>query len=229
MTPRAALPVLVLTALLLAACGERGGGGAGERPDGAQDPLLPIPQASGTGVTGMPGAGTPGPRPGEVVAAQAVVPVDADGNPLPPEALAGVEGPEVPNPESGGADEPSPAEAIAVIRDYYSAINAGDYGNAYQLWADGGRASNQSLDAFEDGFAQTRGVSVEIGQPGNGDAVTGARLVEVPVTLLATQRDDTIRRFTGFYTLRRNVPGAEGASLEQFQWQIVSASLVEAN
>ena len=227
MSARLTLPALALSAaLLLAACGDRERG-AGARPDGAQDPLLPTPQASGTGVTGMPGAGQPGPRPGEIATAQPVVPLDENGNPIAQEAMAGVDGTVVGNPETGGADEPGAAEAIAVVRDYYGAINSGAYASAYQLWADGGRASNQSQDAFEEGFAQTRGVSVEIGQPTDGDAAAGSLFVEVPVTLLVSQRDDTTRRFTGFYTLRRIEPGVDGASQDQLQWRIAGASLVE--
>lgn len=228
MTARTTLPVLALVATLLVACGDRDGRGAGTRPDGSQDPLLPTPQASGTGVTGMPDAGRPGPQPGEVLPVEPVVPLDADGNPIPPDAVAGEDAINDPGNPEAGVDEPGPAEAVAVIRDYYGAINSGSYASAYRLWADGGRASNQSPDAFEEGFAQTRGVSVEIGQPTNGDAAAGSRFVQVPVTLLATQRDDTIRRFSGFYTLRRVAPGVDGASPEQMQWRIASASLTEA-
>lgn len=229
MTPRIALPVLALSIALLAACGDRDTRSAGARPDGAADPLLPTPQGAGSSVTGMPGAGTPGPQPGEQVAVEPEVPLDENGNPILPDAVAGEDAVLDPaNPETGTpAGEPGPADAVNVIRDYYGAINAGAFANAYQLWANGGRASNQSPEAFAEGFAQTRGVSVEIGEPSNGDAAAGSRFAEVPVTITATQRDDTVRRYTGLYTLRRVAPGIEGATPEQLQWRIASAALQE--
>lgn len=226
MTPRALL-ITVALASALTACGDRDSRNAGQRPDGAQDPLLPTPQTAGIGVTGMPGAGPPGPRPGEVATVEPVGPLDENGVPLPPPVAAPSDAIDPGNPESGGAGEPGPGEAIAVIRDYYSAINAGSFANAYRLWADYGRASNQSPDAFEEGFAQIRGVSVEIGTPSPGGGTLTSRSIDVPVTLLVTERDDSIRRFTGAYTLTRMRPGVEGASEDEQQWRIASTSLVE--
>lgn len=221
MTSRLLVPTLLACALL-AACGRDGASGAGARPDGSQDPLLPVPQASGSGVTGMPDAGTPGPQPGE----DAVEPqpaLDADGNPVLPDAVADADvGDPVQEAEAG----PGSDAALAVVRDYYGAINAGNFGAAYGLWADGGRASNQSPEGFAQGFADTRGVSVEIGAPGDVEGAAGSRFVQVPVTLLATQADGTQRRYTGRYTLRRSV--VDGATPDQQQWRISGAELSES-
>lgn len=213
MNPR--LAALALPTLLLAACGGSSDD-PGSRPDGAQDPLLPVPQAGRSGVTGMPDAGAPGPQPA-VEPATPAVPADAQGNSILPGAVAGEDGPDPLADGGAGSDA-----ALAVLRDYYGAINAGDFAAAHGLWADGGRASNQSPEAFAQGFAGMRGVSVEFGPPGvlDGDGV--ARMVQVPVTLVATQADGTERRQAGRYTLRRG-DGASGDG----PWRITAADVAD--
>lgn len=213
------LTTLACLALLLSACGGAGDGGPGARPDGAQDPLLPVPQAGRSGVTGMPDAGTPGPQPAPDVAEPAV-PVDAEGNPVLPDAVAEDDAGDPLDDGGPGSDA-----ALAVVRDYYGAINAGDFGTAYGLWADGGRASNQSPDGFAQGFAGTRGVSVELGAPSAIEGAAGSRFLQVPVTLVATQADGSERRYAGRYTLRRTV--VDGATPEQQQWRISAADIAE--
>src|SRR4051812_43875923 len=83
-----------------------------------------------------------------------------------------------PSPSSGPRDEaPAAATApraaraaqdetpVAVVRDYYASIAAHDFGRAYGLWGDRGRASGKSLADFTSGFAQTASVEVEPGAP----------------------------------------------------------------
>jgi hypothetical protein len=144
------------------------------------------------------------------------VPVDENGNPLLPEAAPGGE---------AAAAEPTVDDALAVVRDYYGAINSGDFGRAYALWSDGGNASGQSPQQFAAGFADTTGISVDMQPPGNVGAAAGSRYVEVPVTLVATQRDGSQRRYVGAYTLRRSM--VDGATPEQRAWRIGSADLRE--
>jgi hypothetical protein len=150
------------------------------------------------------------------VAEQPEVPVDENGNPLLPEAAPG---------EAVATTEPTAEDAVAVVRDYYGAINSGDFGRAYALWSDGGNASGQSPQQFAAGFADTTGISVEMQPPGNVRAAAGSRYVEVPVAVVATQRDGSQRRFVGAYTLRRSV--ADGATPEQRAWRIGSADIRE--
>jgi hypothetical protein len=161
----------------------------------------------------MPGRPGPGPI-GPPVTEQPAVPLDENGNPLPPESLEGT-----------SATEPTPEDALAVIRDYYGAINSGDFGRAHALWFDGGRASGQSLHQFAAGFAETTGVSVEMQAPSEIDAAAGSRYVEVPVTITATHRDGSQHRHTGKFVLRRAV--VDGATAEQRAWRIASAELGE--
>lgn len=205
--------------MLLSACGD-GGNDTTRRNSGTQDAdALPAPQRSGGSVTGMPAAPGPG-----------TVPI---GGPA-PESLPGPQAgsdsdlpPLEDNPETGllAADttmtpQPAPAgleQAVSVVRDYYAAINARDYARAYSLWSDGGRSSGQSPQQFSEAFAETAGITVQIGEA----ADAGGRFVEVPVTLTATRRSGEVRRFLGSYSLRRAGADASG------QWRIAAADLRE--
>jgi hypothetical protein len=207
--------VLLLCTLFTTACGDRKDQGATTTKAATEQ--LPAPGGtSGGGVTGMPdrpGPGPVGPPVAEVPEAPDV-PLDENGNPVLTEA-----------PGDVAAAEPTPEDAVAVIRNYYEAINSGDFDRAYALWSDNGRSSGKSPQQFAAGFADTTGVSVEMHSPGNVDAAAGSRYIAVPVTITATQRDGSQRRFAGKYVLRRAV--VDGATPEQRQWRIASADLGE--
>lgn len=231
-----ARPLLIAAiGLALAACG--GGKEEQARVNGVADEALPAPQGRpGSGVTGMPAKPGPGQigLPAEVQPAPVML--DENGNPILPDGLpaegvpgddataALIDGTTPPGVETE-ATEPTPQDAVAVVRDYYAAINGRNFDQAYALWSDGGRASGQTPQQFADGFADTGGVSVEILAPSRVDAAAGSRFIEVPVTLTATQRDGNQRRYVGAYTLRRAV--VDGASAEQRAWRIASADLRE--
>lgn len=229
-----------LLALALSACGGREDGDARRDAASATAEGLPAP-AGGSGVTGTadiaPGGSGTAPALGKEPPPE---PDPASADPffqqLPPL-------PEI-NPETGlaadpdgdgpldappaadaGAAEPTAADAVAVVRDYYVAIDRGDHAGAYRLWDEGGAASGQTPEQFAAGFAQTRGIAVEIGAPGRVDAGAGNRYVQVPVAIAATQADGSIRRFAGTYTLHRSV--VDGATAAQRDWRIRDADLRE--
>ena len=204
---------LLLATLLASACGKDERQRTGQGSDPAAQ--LPAPTGATGGVTGMPDRPGPGPV-GPPVAQQPEVPLDENGNPLLPEAAPG----------DVGAAEPSTDDATNLVRDYYAAINSGDFGRAYALWSDGGGASGQSLQQFAAGFADTTGVSVDMQPAHDVEAAAGSRYVQVPVAIVATQRDGSQRRYTGSYTLRRSV--VDGATPEQRAWRIGAADLREA-
>lgn len=233
---RAATLALVL---LLAACGGADDGDAARGAAQGTDDALPTPAGIG-GVTGTPdvapGPGAQGPALGG--AAPAPSPADQD-LVIDPSLPGGVVNPETglavdpdgdgpltapPAPDTGAA-EPTAADAVTLLRDYYAAINARDYARAHGLWANNGAASGQTTLQFAGGFARTQGVSVEVGAPGVEDAGAGQRYIEVPVSLSATQLDGSIRRYAGRYVLHRTV--VDGASAEQRAWRIRSADLRE--
>ena len=156
------LAALLLCTLLITACGDRKNPATPAGDDATEQ--LPAPAGAAGGVTGMPDRPGPGPV-GPPVAEAPEVPVDENGNPLLPEA----------SEEGTAVPEPTPDDAVAVIRSYYEAINSGDFGRAYVLWSDGGRSSGKSPQQFATGFADTTGVSVEMQSPGNVDAAAGSR------------------------------------------------------
>lgn len=235
-TPRPFIPVapLLLAALLLGACGDKAADGQRTQESGASG--LPTPQSTTGSVTGMPDR----PGPGDVSTIAGLppdTPVASDGSvgepPLegnPETGMSpGAPGSGEPLLTPGGLPrgEPGPAEAVDTVREYYANINAGSFARAYTLWSGNGEASGQSPQQFADGFGDTTGVSVEIREPSAMDAATGSRFIQVPVAVAATQRDGSVRRYAGTYTLRYSV--VDGASAEQRHWRIASAELREIN
>lgn len=201
--------ILLLACCLLAACG--GDKDAAGKKSGTDD-ALPKPDAVSGSVTGMPTPGTPTPVPQQ--------PVDA-----PPEIA--LDTPPAGEAAQLGAAEPGAGSdaAMAVLRQYYLAINARDYATAYAQWSDGGRASGQSPQQFSNGFTGTEGVSAELGTPGPVEGAAGSRYVQIPVSLQARMTDGTLQHFAGSYTLRMSV--VDGATAAQRSWHIASASLRE--
>jgi hypothetical protein len=217
---------IVCCVMLLAGCG-RHDTAVTTGTDGESDVTLPKPAATGGSVTGMPskpGPGQIGPPPEQsslAGSASSTGSGDAlvDGMPSDAVDTAGA-------PPAGDVvmpAEPTPADAVAVIRDYYRAIDSLDFAHAWSLWSDGGRSSGQTLQQFADGFANTAHVAIDTGAPGSIGAAAGSRFIQVPLTVQATTRDGGVQRYSGTYTLRRAV--VDGASAEQRAWRIASATL----
>ena len=125
---------------------------------------------------------------------------------------------------SGDVGARDPEAAVAVIRDYYAAIDQQDYRRAYRHWGDEGKASNQSFKGFADGFKHTASTSVEIGKPGLIEGAAGSSFITIPVTVAAVSDRGARQRFTGSYVLR-HVNDVLGSTLAQRRWHIASASL----
>lgn len=220
----------LILACALAACGDED---AQRRPGNAGVEPLPQPEQASGAVTSMPTR----PGPGEV---------PLGGEPPPPAPLfAADERFGMPlledNPETGlgeagavadgsatgaGAAEPTPADAAAVLRQYYAAIAAGDHARAHGLWSDGGAASGQTLDQFGAQFAQVAAIEAHVGDPGAVGAAAGSRYVEIPVMLRITRVDGSRFSQAGRVVLRRAV--VDGASAEQRAWRIASADVRDA-
>lgn len=122
------------------------------------------------------------------------------------------------------ATDKTPAAARAVVERYYDAIEHGRYRTAYLCWSDGGRASGKSYAAFVRGFARTAHSRVVAGRPLSGDGAAGSIFIDVPVTVVATQKNGSRQRFRGRYTLRR-VNDVDGATPDQLRWHFASAHL----
>lgn len=223
---RCALPLaaLAIAASLLAGCAA-GGDDDATSNHAADAASLPQPEGGATSVTGMPDPGTATPTPAAPLPAGGggEVPIPPDVQALPAQETATA------IPPTGGGLPPMPAaedgpgaeQAVAVLRDYYAAINIRDFAAAYRLWRPD--RVGQSASQFEAGFADTLGVSAQFGPPGPVDAGAGQRHIEIPATITATRRDDGTQRFRGTYVLQRTV--VDGASDEQRQWRIVQGDL----
>jgi hypothetical protein len=227
----------VCTVLILAACS-----GNNKAPDNgsvaASDEItLPKPEATGGSITGMPDRPGPSLAGASAGSLAATRPSDAtmanDGNVVAPSADGNMPGDGLapPGTETTAnlslAEEPTPQDAVAVVRDYYAAIDDHNYAHAWALWSDGGRTSGQTPQQFADGFANTSKVAVQIDVPGRMDAAAGSRYIEVPVAIDATQRDGSVRSYSGSYTMRR--AAVDGATADQRAWRIASAKLHEVN
>jgi len=212
---------------VLTGCGRHDAATAQADGSSTDDAGLPKPAPASGSVTGMPtrpGPGQIGAPTAALPPADATAPTEADSD----VAVAGEDATGDANEAATGGDvalavEPTPADAVAVIRDYYRAIDGLDYAHAWSLWSDGGRSSGQSPQQFADGFSNTAHVSVDAGQPGDMEGAAGSRFIQVPVTIEALKRDGGTQRYAGTYTLRRAV--VDGATPEQRAWRIASASL----
>lgn len=218
MTTRPLLSLLaVALSLVLALPGcKRESATAGTSGEAGDDVALPRPDAGDGSVTGMPDEPGPG-----AIGPPTVADTGSAGD---PEIVFDEE---VADPASVDVvpGEPSAADAVAVLRDYYAAIGAQDYARAHALWSDGGSASGQTLEQFANGFANTASVVAEPGEPGRVEPAAGSRYIEVPVSITATRDDGSVHRYLGNYTLRRAV--VDGASAEQRAWRIATADIRE--
>ncbi|MGE0134409.1 MAG: hypothetical protein AB7L91_03590 [Dehalococcoidia bacterium] len=122
--------------------------------------------------------------------------------------------------------EPTPADAVAVVREYIADLDAARYDEAYAAWEPG--QNPLTFEQFEAGYAHTVSVSVDIGEPGPVDAGAGQRYIEVPVVIHSTLDDGTKQTFDGTFTLHRtaNIPGS---TIEQRHWHIYSASIAQTS
>jgi hypothetical protein len=213
----------------LAAC--KGRDSAADKQAQAEQEGLPAPAGAAGSITGMPDKPGPGQVAtvgGEPPAVESTEETGAEVDPENPETglLPGGASTETGDAGSQGAvAEPTPEDAVAVVRDYYDSINSRSFARAYSLWSDDGRSSGQTPEQFAAGFAETAKVDVEVQAPGRVDAAAGSRYIEVPVAISATRNDGSVHKYVGAYVLRRAV--VDGATDEQRAWRIGSADIRE--
>lgn len=131
---------------------------------------------------------------------------------------------EIPAPSENASEQEQQTEAVAVLREYYEAIDARDYERAYKAWGSHG-PPGQTLEEFRRGFADTNRVRIETGAPSRMGAAAGSRYIEVPVTIVATTTSGSERRYEGTYTLRRVV--VDGAPEAARKWHIDRAEITQ--
>ena len=126
--------------------------------------------------------------------------------------------------EASGIPLPPPdvSDPTVLLRSYFEAINRREFALGYSYWDNLGLASQQSFTQFEQGFATTKQVKVDIGTPQYG-AGAGNLYADLPVAIAATQSDGSIRSYTGTYTAHRaNVP-----PFDQLGWRIEAAKVTQ--
>ena len=155
--------------------------------------------------------------------------VNTSASPTPsatPRATSTVIGDPTPTTEPLPPDAKGVQSAIDVVHEYYEAINARDLKKAYELWSGNGKASQQSFEEFRDGFANTVSVRVDTsGEPGHIEGAAGSQYVAIPARIYAATKDGKEPKFWGEYVLRRSM--VDGATPEQRQWRIYSATIKE--
>lgn len=122
--------------------------------------------------------------------------------------------------------ETSAQGAANVLQSYFALIEQRRFGEAWRLWADGGRASGASETDFGARFAGYREYHANIGAPGEIEGAAGSLYVEVPVQVYGRRADGTPFSATGPATLRRvnDVPGSTEA---QRRWHISAIAIAE--
>jgi hypothetical protein len=113
------------------------------------------------------------------------------------------------------------ADPTALLGAYFDAINHHEYARAYTYWNNLGQASQQTFAQFEQGFATTGSVAFMMGTS-QVQGAAGSLYASVPIVVVSTERDGTMRSFCGTYTVRRpNVP-----PFDQLGWRIEQAQIV---
>lgn len=129
---------------------------------------------------------------------------------------------------AGCTIQPKSGEGAAdVVKRYYEALAAHDYGTAYSQWRGEGEGSGKTYAQFILGFTHTRATTVSIDGPGDVEGGAGSLYVTIPVTVDAVLDDGTRQRFKGSYDLRR-VNDVDGATAEQLRWKLSGATLKPA-
>lgn len=121
----------------------------------------------------------------------------------------------------------SAQEGADIVRRYYTLIASHSYGEAWRLWDDDGKASQQTEPAFEAAFADDADYCADIGTPGEIDAGAGQRYVTVPVKVHIRSKTGATAELAGEVVLHR-VGDIDGATPAQRQWHIHGIDLKPA-
>lgn len=146
--------------------------------------------------------------------------IDPDGPVSPPEPGRPGGLPDDRTPVSEAPFTATSAQGAAnVMQTYYALIGEGKYGEAWRLWSDGGKASNQTEAAFAQSFKAYRSYHAQTGGPGPVEGAAGSLYVEVPIVIYGRYADGRELHQSGKATLRR-VNDVPGATVEQRKWHI---------
>ncbi len=106
--------------------------------------------------------------------------------------------------------------AVATLQKYLAALGGDDRAKADAFWA-GQHPPEQTHEADLRSLKDLRGLRIENGRPQALDSEPVPAALEIPVELRVSMEGNPLRRYRGWYRLRRAV--ADG------QWEITSASI----
>ncbi len=122
------------------------------------------------------------------------------------------------SPETPDVPQPNEDDPIAALVSYYSAINKGNYEQAYRYW----ERPTAGYDRFVRGFANTRSTRLLIEPPVRVEGAAGSRYAQIPVLVIAEMRNGNEYFYAGCYTMRRtNQPGGT--------WRIYRANIAQGS
>jgi membrane-bound inhibitor of C-type lysozyme len=114
--------------------------------------------------------------------------------------------------------------AADVMQVYYAHIGQKAYGEAWKLWSDGGKASNQTAQGFAQSFGRYASYNGQVGAPGAMEGAAGSSYIEVPVLVYGRLMNGAELHQLGKATLRR-VNDVPGSTAEQRLWRIAKIDL----
>jgi hypothetical protein len=101
--------------------------------------------------------------------------------------------------------------ATGLISSLFNAINRNEYVRAYSYWAaNGGSGGVAPFDQFQQGYADTQMIQVELGPVGH-DEGAGQLYYSIGVLLKATQTDGTTQTYTACYNIHLGSPDNQTA------------------
>lgn len=106
--------------------------------------------------------------------------------------------------------------AVATLQSYLAALGGDDRASADAFWA-GGRPPRDSREADLRNLQDLRGFRIENGRPEALDSEAVPRALEIPVELRVSVANGPLRRYRGWYRMRRAVADN--------RWEITSASM----
>jgi len=121
--------------------------------------------------------------------------------------------------EEGPIDPKSGQGAGQVLQSYAALLEQGRFGEARQLWTDGGAGSGLSRDGFAAAYDKYAEVHAEIGAPGPVEGAAGSAYVDIPLRFYGKLKDGRAFNSAGTTTLRR-VNDVPGSTDEQRRWHI---------
>lgn len=128
-------------------------------------------------------------------------------------------------PMSEGTIDPNSAQGAGqVLQLFGGLIEQREFGKAYRLWSDDGRASGLSEAQFIAAYDKYAEIHSEVGAPGQMEGAAGSSYVDIPFRFYGKLKSGGPFNLIGTVTLRRvnDVPGSTDA---QRRWHIYKSDL----